>query len=553
MSASNKKKLRKEQELEQLTEKQQAARKEAKQTKVYTIVFICVVALVLVAFAGTLIYRSISNSGTIEKNTKAVTIGDHTLSTAELNYYYMDLIQAQYSSWQSTYGNYMSLYLQMMGLNLTKSLDSQIRDGSTNQTWADYFLDTAIENARGTYALYDDAKANGFDTDVSANVDTTVSSMTLAGTNAGYSNLAAYLKARYGNGATEETFREYCRVSLIAQAYQNAHSESLTYDDAAIRAYDAEHGENYNSFTYTTVYLKASDFLQGGTTDSDNKVTYSDEEKAASVTAAKEAADKLAEAKSTVELEKLVNLVELPAATASELTATQSKDILYTSVNSAFQEWVSDPSRVAGDTKVFPNESTTTDDDGKETTTTYGYYVVMFESSTDNVKPMANVRHLLVAFEGGTKDSSGNTTYSDEEKAAAKAKAEELLEQWKSGDATEDSFAELVKNNTADTASASTGGLYENINPGSNYVTSFKDWALEDHQPGDTGIVETEYGYHIMYFVGGSEQTYRDYMIENQLHSDDMQSWYDGLVEATTVNVLNTSKIRKDLVLASSN
>ena len=553
MSASNKKKLRKEQELEQLTEKQQAARKEAKQTKVYTIVFICVVALVLVAFAGTLIYRSISNSGTIEKNTKAVTIGDHTLSTAELNYYYMDLIQAQYSSWQSTYGNYMSLYLQMMGLNLTKSLDSQIRDGSANQTWADYFLDTAIENARGTYALYDDAKANGFDTDVSANVDTTVSSMTLAGTNAGYSNLAAYLKARYGNGATEETFREYCRVSLIAQAYQNAHSESLTYDDAAIRAYDSEHGENYNSFTYTTVYLKASDFLQGGTTDSDNKVTYSDEEKAASVTAAKEAADKLAEAKSTVELEKLVNLVELPAATASELTATQSKDILYTSVNSAFQEWVSDPSRVAGDTKVFPNESTTTDDDGKETTTTYGYYVVMFESSTDNVKPMANVRHLLVAFEGGTKDSSGNTTYSDEEKAAAKTKAEELLEQWKSGDATEDSFAELVKNNTADTASASTGGLYENINPGSNYVTSFKDWALEDHQPGDTGIVETEYGYHIMYFVGGTEQTYRDYMIENQLHSDDMQSWYDGLVEATTVNVLNTSKIRKDLVLASSN
>ena len=552
MSASNKKKLRKEQELEQLTEKQQAARKEAKQTKIYTIVFICVIALVLVAFAGTLIYRSVSNSGTIEKNTKAVTIGDHTLSTAELNYYYMDLIQAQYSSWQSTYGNYMSLYLQMMGLNLTKSLDSQIRDSSTNQSWADYFLDTAIENARGTYALYDDAQANGFDTDVSANVDTTVSSMTLAGTNAGYSNLAAYLKARYGNGATEETFREYCRVSLIAQAYQSAHSESLTYDDAAIRAYDAEHGENYNSFTYTTVYVKASDFLQGGTTDEDNKVTYSDEEKAASVTDAKAAADSLAEAKSTVELEKLVSLVKLPAANATELTTTQSKAILYTSVNSAFQEWVSDPNRVAGDTNVFPNESTSTDDDGNKTTTTYGYYVVMFESSTDNAKPMANVRHLLVAFEGGTKDSSGKTTYSDEEKAAAKTKAEELLEQWKSGDATEDSFAELVKDNTADTASASTGGLYENINPGSNYVENFKNWALEDHQPGDTGIVETEYGYHIMYFVGGSEQTYRDYMIENQLRSDDMQSWYNGLVEATTVNVLNTSKIRKDLVLASS-
>ena len=54
----------------------------------------------------------------------------------------------------------------------------------------------------------------------------------------------------------------------------------------------------------------------------------------------------------------------------------------------------------------------------------------MFESSTDNVKPAANVRHLLVAFEGGTKDSNGKTTYSDEEKAAAKAKAESC---WSSG------------------------------------------------------------------------------------------------------------------------
>ena len=109
-----------------------------------------------------------------------------------------------------------------------------------------------------------------------------------------------------------------------------------------------------------------------------------------------------------------------------------------------------------------------------------------------------------------------------------------------------------MKNNTADTASASTGGLYGKHQPGVQLCDQLQDWALEDHQPGDTGIVEAQYGYHIMYFVGGTEQTYRDYMIENQLHNDDMQSWYDGLVKAITVNVLNTSKIRKDLVLASS-
>ena len=42
-------------------------------------------------------------------------------------------------------------------------------------------------------------------------------------------------------------------------------------------------------------------------------------------------------------------------------------------------------------------------------------------------------------------------------------------------------------------------------------VTNFNDWCFDvARQPGDHGIVETEYGYHIMYFVGDSETPYSD-------------------------------------------
>ena len=158
------------------------------------------------------------------------------------------------------------------------------------------------------------------------------------------------------------------------------------------------------------------------------------------------------------------------------------------------------------------------DEDGNEVTTTNGYYVVYFTSSNDNTFPLSNVRHILVSFEGGTTDDNGNTTYSDEEKAAAKTAAEDLLAQWESGEATEDSFAALA-NEHSDDGDGTTGGLYENVYPG-QMVTNFNDWCFDSsRKAGDTGIVETEYGYHVMYYVGDSDYTYRDYLIENELRS----------------------------------
>ena len=173
------------------------------------------------------------------------------------------------------------------------------------------------------------------------------------------------------------------------------------------------------------------------------------------------------------------------------------------------------------------------------------------KQDNDNHMKLANVRHILVKFEGGTKDSSGNTTYSDEEMAAAKAAAEELYAQWKAGEATEDSFAALANEKSAD-GDGTTGGLYENVCPG-QMVENFNDWCFaEGRKTGDTGIVESEYGYHIMFYSADSEMTYRDYLITEGLRTADVNEWYTNLVDNVSVTTLDTKYIRTNLVLGTN-
>ena len=127
---------------------------------------------------------------------------------------------------------------------------------------------------------------------------------------------------------------------------------------------------------------------------------------------------------------------------------------------------------------------------------------------TKDSGPIVDVRHILVQPEGGETDETTNvTTYTDDAWASALTEAEALLEQWKNGEANEDSFAALAAVHTDDTGSASNGGLYQDITPDANYVEPFLEWAVdESRQVGDTGIVKTEFGYHIMYFVTGQPQ-----------------------------------------------
>lgn len=111
-----------------------------------------------------------------------------------------------------------------------------------------------------------------------------------------------------------------------------------------------------------------------------------------------------------------------------------------------------------------------------------------------------DVRHILIEIEGGTKDENGNMVYTDEEWETCRQKAQDILDQWAAGEATEDSFAQLAVQYSADGGSSADGGLYTDLTEQTNFVEEFKDWYLdENNQAGSTGLVKSVYGYHIMY------------------------------------------------------
>lgn len=104
----------------------------------------------------------------------------------------------------------------------------------------------------------------------------------------------------------------------------------------------------------------------------------------------------------------------------------------------------------------------------------------------------AYVDHILLM----TRDSATNEPLSEEDAAAKKAQAEDLLAQLQASDDLEALFAELAGAYGEDPGRES--GLGYLIDPGTNFVQEFKDAAFA-LKPGEiSGIVESDYGYHIL-------------------------------------------------------
>ena len=541
MSASSKKKLRSENASAKMTERQIAEQKEAKKLKIYTIAFVAVliVMIAVAVYAG--ITNYIASSGIHEKNTIAATVGDHEISNAELSYYYMDAL----NNFNSTYGDYAFLY----GIDTSVALDQQIIDEQTGETWADSFIEQAIASTQAVYALVDAAKAEGFTLpeEQQQQLDLTASNLDAYASIYGYENADAFIKAQYGNGTSKQSYLDYYERNLIASAYQTAYQDALTYTDDQIREADRTNAAIYSSYSYNQYYVAPSKFLTGGTTDEDGNTTYSDAENAAALQAAEEAANALVSEEITSVEELDAAIAAMPVNEGVDAASTAYTDQRYSAINTYLTEWVTDASRQEGDMTVIPVTSTSTDENGNETETVTGYYVVFFREVNKNETKLVNVRHILVSFTGETNEDG---TYSDEAKAAAKESAESILDEWKNGDATEDSFAALANERSTDTGSNTNGGLYEDIYPG-QMVTEFNNWCFDaSRTAGDTGIVETTYGYHVMYFSGTADQTYRDYLITNDLISEDMETWSNGLLENCPVVNGDTSYMKKDIVLA---
>ena len=540
MSASKKKQLRSE-NAGKMTERQIAEQKEAKKVKIYSIAFV-VVLVALIVFAVVIsVNRSVEARGVHEKNTIAATIGSHELSNAELSYYYIDYV----NNYVNTYGSYLSLF----GLDTSKTLDQQVYSSETGETWADFFISQAASTAQSTLSLADAADAEGFTLpeEQQTQIDLLSTNLDSYAKIYGYKDADAFLKAQYGNGSSKEDYLAYYSRNLLASAYQTAHQDALSYTNDQIREADSQDPTKYSSYSYAQYHVPTSKFLTGGTTDENGTTTYTAAERDAAMVAAKAA---IAPLLKTADLEELNTAIgEMTINEGTEASATVYTNQARSGINTYLTDWITDEARQEGDITSIEVPSTVTDENGEDLETVSAYYVVMYTGKNDNETDLINVRHILVGFSG---DQNEDGTYTDEVKEAARTSAEEILNEWKSGDATEDSFAELANSKSTDTGSNTNGGLYENVYPG-QMVAAFNDWCFDaDRKAGDTGIVETSYGYHVMYFVGATGETYRDYQIVNDLRTADMNTWLEGLLENYTVTMGDTSYMRKNISLSSS-
>lgn len=113
-----------------------------------------------------------------------------------------------------------------------------------------------------------------------------------------------------------------------------------------------------------------------------------------------------------------------------------------------------------------------------------------------------DVRHILLFPEGATSETIRTEEFPEEAWAASEANANDILNSWLTGEKTEDSFAVLANEKSQDAGSNTNGGLYTGVNEG-EMVLAFNDWCFDPaRQVGDTDVVRTEYGFHIMYFCG---------------------------------------------------
>lgn len=457
---------------------------------------------IFVAFVILAVFLWVFNSGILQRNKTAVTIDGEKYTVNDVAFYY----QQSYQGFLNQWGGYASL----VGLDTSKSLKSQYAFGGTEQTWDDYFKEQAVETMKFVHASNAEAKANDvtLDQETKDSIDAGIASMKEAASSAGYT-YKQYLAAMFGSTMTPSAYEKLMEEYLLAYQYGAQVQDGFSFTEDEIKAYYDENKNTYDLVDggYVTVSGRPET-----KTDADGKtIEATDEEKSAALENAKKTAEAiLAAYKKGGDLEKL----------AEENSASyySSKTMSYS--NSTTGNWLFDAARKSGDAQVLHGDDDTS------------YFVGVFNGRQRDEALDYNVRHILV-----TKD---NLTLGEGEEATdemIQAKAEEILAGW---DGTEDGFAALAGEFSQDGGSKDNGGLYENVVKG-QMVSDFNDWCYADgRKSGDTGIVSSSYGCHIMYFVGYGQEQYWHYACNSALVSNAYSEWRASITEPLTAETVES-------------
>ena len=436
--------------------------------------------VIAIAFVVVAAVVIVANSKVIERGAKAVTIGSETYTAADVDYYY-------YTAYNS-FVRQNSSNLSLFGLDTSKSLKDQDCQFMEDSTWHDYFTEQAIKTLTSYSMLAQKAEESGFDGSEAMDeaVKQTYSDLDTYASAAGITR-SQYIKSVCGPLVNKAVFERNVRLAALAQAYSVDYVNSLTYSDDEIQAaYDAD-PKSYQSADIEYILFKS-----GAEDDA------TDEEKAELLEQAKQKAE--------TALSRYAQ-GEAFDAIGEDMEGTYAHVANVTNGTSDMLTWAFDDARQAGDTTVASYGEN-------------GYYAVLFHSRSRNDYHAVSVRHILVDSE---------------------EKANEILQQYNNGEKTEDAFAALAVANSTD-SNASSGGLYTGIYKG-QMVSEFENWCFDSaRQAGDVGIVQTDYGYHVMYFVSTSENPYWYDQALNSLKNTAYSEWYSSATESVEAEKLDGMK-----------
>ena len=435
-------------------------------------------------------------SGILQRTLPALTVGNTKYTSVELQYYYS-------SAYSSAVNNSLST-LGMYPFDTGVSVKKQVYDEQTGQTWYDYLMEDAVQRLSADTALAQQAAAEGYtlSEDARSDLDSFLSQLNSAWLSYNYASLNAFIRANYGSYMSYDRLVALLEQEALANDYAQAKAGDISHSEEEYQNYYRENADQLDTFHYSQFTFQA----RVDSTDAEgNSVELTDEERAARLEESK--AEQLALAQALQS--------KLDAGADPEDVAKEYEEQLYSTTYE----------------RQGLGSSLTEYDGG----TVYNYYVTQFHSRARDNSGTANVRHVLVAAE----QDAGASEPTQAQYDAARSEAEELLAGWKAGEATEDSFAQLAQENSADSGSAANGGLISNITYSSGYVEEFQNWALElGRKPGDTGLVQntgsSTKGWHIMYYVSSGDPIWRQ-TADNALQAADSEALEEEVLSQVNV------------------
>lgn len=422
-----------------------------------------------------------------------VVINGEEVNKVEFDYVY----NTSKNNYITQYGSYLSYF----GLDTSKDLSTQMY--SETLTWQDYFEQNAVESLKQNKALMAEAKAAGFTYDTTDEYNTFKETIKTSAAAAGVSD-KEYIRSIYGSYATMGRIEEYVKNDMVMNAYYQKLQEDNAPSDDEIQSYYEENKATYDSVDYRLTTIEAD--LPTEPTELADPVeeTAADTTGTTDGTAATDSTQDTAYQPSDAEIAKAMEDAKVLADDAEQTVAKDGEaheNEKKSSVNYLISDWLFDDARKAGDTTVITNDNS------------HCYYVVAFEKRYLDETPSADVRVIIP-----TEDKTG----------------EEILEEWKNGAATEDSFAELCKKYTQDTSAVENGGLFEQVTK-TGMTEELSNWIFDSsRQAGDTVAITVSDTTYVLYYIGQDQPEWK-INIKNTLVSDTMSQHMQDITADVTV------------------